>query len=183
VDPRSAPGGAEREAGRRGLSLTLTAATPDDARAIAALRTAVAERLTRESGLGHWSPAVSERGVLHGMRTSRVLAARDGGRIVATLRLATKKPWAIDTTYFTGCGRALYLTDMAVAPDVQRRGIGRRCLEEARRLAREWPAGAIRLDAYDAPAGAGGFYVRCGFREVGRVTYRKTPLIYYELLV
>jgi len=183
VDARSAAGGAEREAGRRGLSLSLAAATPDDALAIAALRTAVAERLTRDYGPGHWSSAVSERGVLHGLRTSRVLMARDGGRVVATLRLATKKPWAIDTTYFTACGRALYLTDMAVAPDVQRRGIGRRCLEEARRLAREWPADAIRLDAYDAPAGAGGFYARCGFREVGRVTYRKTPLVYYELLL
>ena len=183
MDPRPAAGGAEREAGRRGLSPTLAAATPHDAPAIAALRTAVAERLTRNYGPGHWSPAVSERGVLQGMRTSRVFVARDGGRALATLRLATKKPWAIDTAYFTGCGRALYLTDMAVAPDVQRRGIGRRCLAEARRLARDWPADAIRLDAYDAPAGAGGFYARCGFHEVGRVTYRKTPLVYYELLV
>jgi hypothetical protein len=40
---------------------------------------------------------------------------------------------------------------------------------------------AVRLDAYDAVAGAGPFYEKCGFREVGRATYRITPLVYYEL--
>jgi hypothetical protein len=53
----------------------------------------------------------------------------------------------------------------------------------AARIARDWPADAIRLDAYDAPAGAGGFYATCGYTEVGRVRYRGTPLIYYELLL
>jgi len=57
------------------------------------------------------------------------------------------------------------------------------CLEEAARLARAWPADAIRLDAYDAEAGAGGFYARCGMMEVGRASYRGKPLIYYELLL
>jgi hypothetical protein len=50
-------------------------------------------------------------------------------------------------------------------------------------VARAWPSQAIRLDAYDATAGAGRFYLKCGFREVGRVTYRKVPLIYFELLL
>jgi GNAT superfamily N-acetyltransferase len=70
---------------------------------------------------------------------------------------------------------------MAVTPAKQRQGIGWRCMEEAKRIARAWPADAIRLDAYDAEAGAGPFYARCGCTEVGRVTYRNTPLIYYEL--
>jgi len=34
-----------------------------------------------------------------------------------------------------------------------------------------------------AQAGAGGFYARCGCIERGRVTYRKAPLIYYEMLL
>jgi len=102
---------------------------------------------------------------------------------VATLRLATKKPWAIDTSYFTACRKPLYLLSMAVKPAKQRQSVGRRCLEEAVRIARDWPADAIRLDAYDASGGAGPFYARCGFTEVGRVTYRNTPLIYYELLL
>jgi len=46
-----------------------------------------------------------------------------------------------------------------------------------------WPAEAIRLDAYDAPAGAGEFYERCGYEPRARVEYRDVPLIYYELVL
>lgn len=112
-----------------------------------------------------------------------MLVARSGIAIVGTLTLVTKKPWAIDTKYFTAVRRALYVLDMAVAPDYQRKGIGRRMLDEAAEIARTWPREAIRLDAYDAVAGAGAFYARCGYREVGRVTYRGTPLVYFEYLV
>jgi GNAT superfamily N-acetyltransferase len=161
----------------------LVPAIPEEAEAIADLRNAVARHLTTAFGYGHWSSEVSERAVLSRMRTGRVYVARRGRRLAATLCLATKKPWAIEPKYFTPVRRPVYLTDMAVTPDLQRQGIGRRCLAEALRLARDWPAQAIRLDAYDAAAGAGGFYQRCGYREMGRVVYREVPLIYYEALV
>ena len=114
---------------------------------------------------------------------SQVYVARDGAEIVATLRLATKKPWAIDTRYFTACSRPLYLVAMAVAPARQRQGLGRKSLDEATRIPHDWPADAVRLDAFDAPAGAGDFYARCGWSEVGRASYRNTPLIYYEFVL
>jgi GNAT superfamily N-acetyltransferase len=163
--------------------LTLELATADDAAAIASLRTAVAEHLTARYGKGPWSSDSSERGVLFHLRTSRVYVARGENGLVATLRLATKKPWAIDRKYFSASQKPLYLTDMAVEPSLQRSGIGRLCLEEAKRIGREWPGDAIRLDAFDAEAGAGEFYRKCGFREVGRVSYRNTPLIYFEMLL
>jgi len=156
---------------------------PDDAVELAALHTSVADHLTNLYGKGPWSTHTSEKGALHTMRHSRVFVVTQGPAIVATFRLATKKPWAIETTYFTQCEKPLYLLSMAVAPSMQRRGIGRMCLEEAERRARAWPADAIRLDAYDAYAGGGPFYERCGFAERGRVCYRKAPLIYYELLL
>jgi hypothetical protein len=121
------------------MELVFSNATPEDAPALAALHGAVAERLTLEYGRGHWSSGISEAGVLRGISsTSRVVVARNGKEIIATLRLATK---------------------------------------------RTWPAEALRLDAYDGPAGAGGFYDRCGFRETVKVTYRGTPLVYFELLL
>jgi len=163
------------------MRVHLQPATIADAAPLAALHTAIADHLTGLHGRGPWSSRSSEKGVLYAMRTSQVFVAWRGNEIIATLRLATKKPWAIDTSYFTPCQRPLYLLAMAVTPARQRRGIGRRCLEEAARIARAWPADAIRLDAYDADAGAGRFYARCGCTEVGRVTYRNTPLIYYEL--
>jgi GNAT superfamily N-acetyltransferase len=158
----------------------LTLGTTDDAAALAALHTDVAEELTRLHGHGPWSAKMSERGVLSTMPTSRVFVAREGAEIVATLRLTTKKPWAIDTSYFSPCSRPLYLVAMAVTPTRQRDGLGRKCLEEAAHIGQDWPADAIRLDAFDAEAGAGGFYARCGWSEVGRASYRNTPLIYFE---
>jgi predicted N-acetyltransferase YhbS len=63
---------------------------------------------------------------------------------------------------------------------MQRQGIGHQLLDKAAKQARLWPADAIRLDAFDADAGAGSFYARCGF---GRVTYGKAPLIYFERIL
>jgi len=108
---------------------------------------------------------------------------RRGKAQIATFRLGTRKPWAIDRSYFTDASRPVYLTDMAVRPDHQRRGVGRRCLAEIARIARAWPADSIRLDAYDAEAGAGGFYDRCGFRHVANVMYRGVPHTYHELML
>ncbi len=157
-------------------------ATDADVAEIATLRTAVANDLSSQFGHGHWSSLVTDRSVLRGMKYARVVVARDNGAIAGTLRLANKKPWAIDPRYFAHVGRPSYLTDMAVAPDRQRQGVGRQLIAHAQEMARAWPAGSIRLDAYDGLAGAGPFYARCGFREVGRVTYRSVPLVYFEWL-
>jgi len=158
-------------------------ATLDDAPVLAALHSAVAEDLTGRHGPGPWSTKTTERGILNAMRTSRVYVARERNQIVATLHLTTRKPWAIDTRYFSQCPRPLYLVAMAVTPPKQRQGLGRKCLEDATRIARDYPADALRLDAFDAEAGAGGFYVRCGWTEVGRASYRNSPLIYFEFLL
>ena len=99
------------------------------------------------------------------------------------MRLAPKKPWAIDVAYFTPVKRPLYLTGMAVSVAHQGQGLGRLALEDASAVARAWPADAIRLDAYAAEAGAGRFYAKCGFQERGRVAYRRDPLAYYELVL
>lgn len=115
------------------MKLSVTAATDADASVIAALRTSVAEHLTNQYGRGHWSSCVTEKSVLRAIKTSRVLLARKSTGIIGTLRLETKKPWAIDLAYFTSVRRPLYLHDMAVLPGLQNRGIGRRLVEEAKR--------------------------------------------------
>jgi GNAT superfamily N-acetyltransferase len=168
------------------MKLVFAIATDSDAAVLASLHSAVARELTRQFGPGRWSSGQTERAVLNELRKpnfSRILIARSNSRIIGTLRLAANKPWAIDTAYFTPARRPLYLTNMAVHPDFQRKGVGRLLLREAKALAREWPADAIRLDAFDAEAGAGAFYAKCGFHEVARVTYKQDPLVYFELVL
>ena len=161
----------------------LVLATPDDVPGLVDLHGRVARDLTARFGPGHWSSEPTERGVLYHLRISRIFVARSRGKILATLRLSTSRPWAIDPSYFTPVKRPLYLLDMAVEPKKQGTGLGARCLALVPAIARAWPADAIRLDAYDGPAGAGPFYVKGGYRGVGRVTYRGTALLYYEHLV
>ena len=168
---------------RRVTALVFTRAETADAQVVAEVRNAAARQLTMQCGKGHWSNELTERGARAELRHAQVRIAWHGTDAVATFRLATRKPWAIDRSYFSECRLPIYLTGMAVRPDLQCRGIGRQCVDEALRIVRVWPADALRLDAYDAKAGAGPFYVKCGFREVGRTSYRSVPLIYYEHLV
>jgi GNAT superfamily N-acetyltransferase len=165
------------------MCIKLEVAKPDDVPDIVILRAAVAAKLTAQHGEGPWSGVSTEKGVLFDLRNSKVFVVRRRQGLAATVRLTTKKPWAIDPSYFSPCHRPLYLLSMAVAPDLQRQGMGRQCLEAIREIGRQWPADAIRLDAYDAPAGAGPFYGKCGFRPVGRASYRGCPLAYFELLL
>ena len=69
------------------MSLAFAAATPPETPAIAALRNAVADDLTARHGRGWWSGQCTGRGVAADMRQSEILVAREGARIVATLRL------------------------------------------------------------------------------------------------
>jgi GNAT superfamily N-acetyltransferase len=163
--------------------LKFSDAKPEDAAAIAGLQNAAAGALTALYGEGHWSSLVSEHGAAQAQQHARVRVGRVGRRIYTVLRLATKKPWAIDVSYFTPVKRPLYLTGMAVSVAHQCQGLGRQALHDAVSVARAWPADAIRLDSYDARAGAGAFYAKCGFQERGRVIYRDDPLVYYELLL
>lgn len=170
---------------RRTLRLSFVVAAPGtaDAASVAKLRGLAAQDLTARYGAGHWSGETTASGVVAGMMESRVFIVRRGTAVVATFRVSAIKPWAMHDASFTPCRQPLYLTDMAVRPDLQGHGIGRRCLTHAMKCARRWPADSIRLDAYDTDAGAGPFYEKCGFREVVRLVHRSVPLVYYERLL
>jgi GNAT superfamily N-acetyltransferase len=166
------------------MQIELEHALESDAAAIAALRHAVARELTKRYGHGAWSATnASLGGVEMEIRTGELFVVRADGFLIATLRLSTQNPWIGNTDFFTERPRCLYLTSMAVRPSTQRQGFGRACVEAVKSRARASGVGAIRLDAFDAPAGAGEFYRKCGFREVHRDRYFDTPLIWFEFLL
>ena len=165
------------------MKLAIRAAAETDAAEIADLRVRTAGDLTERFGKGFWSSAATEKGVLQAMKQGKVLIATEAGTIVGTLALSTRKPWAIDASYFTKVRTPIYLTSMAVDPKLHGQGIGREMLSTAEVTARDWPGQAVRLDAFDAEAGAGRFYEKCGYEERGRAVFRSVPLIYYERLL
>jgi ribosomal protein S18 acetylase RimI-like enzyme len=165
------------------MRLSVTTAVEADAAEIAALRNLVSQDLTLKHGVGPWSKNSTERGALRDLRESQIVIVRRATRIVGSLCLSKKKPWAIDVSYFTQVNRPIYLLSMNVEPKLQRQGVGRCLLDAAKERSRKAEFQAIRLDAFDARAGAEGFYRNCGYCEVGRVTYRKAPLVYFELVL
>lgn len=168
------------------MTLSIREAVTADAEEVAALRLAAANDLTTRFGKGLWSSNTTEKGVLFAMKQGRVIIAARAGAIVGTLTLSTRKPWAIDPAYFTKVKTPIYLTSMAIDPKAQGQGVGRAMLVDADTRARNWPktrGDAIRLDAFDADAGAAGFYAKCGYEERGRAVFRTAPLIYFERLL
>ena len=165
------------------MALSFRFADQADLPAVLALQLAVDTEQAARFGDDRWSTTITESSVARGLRSSRVVVATRRARIVGAVRMETKKPWAIDLQYFTPVGKAVYLHDVNVLPELQRSGVGRRLMERVERAAREWPVDAIRVDAYDGKAGAGAFYASCGFAEVGQAVYRGVPLVYYELVL
>ena len=147
-----------------------------------ALRTAVAQGMTEKFGRGHWSAIPTKADVQRQIRASHILVARRDARIVGTVRLATTRPWAIESICFTPVASAFYVLGLAVAPEARGQNVGRDLMEAAKEVTRSRNTDALWLDAYDHSAGAGSFYLKCGFRKVGRTQYREVPLIYYEWL-
>jgi hypothetical protein len=88
------------------VSLRFRDATAKDVAAIAALQNAVAGALTARHGEGPWSSPTSERSVELSLRHARVRLGVSAKRAMSVLRLATKKPWAIDVAYFTPVKRS-----------------------------------------------------------------------------
>ena len=76
---------------------------------MAALHNAATGALTARFGPGRWSTLATERSVELGLRHSRVRLGILDKKIVTALRLAKKKPWAIDVSWFTPVKRPLYL--------------------------------------------------------------------------
>jgi GNAT superfamily N-acetyltransferase len=168
----------------KGVTITIEDATEADALAVAAVRLEAARDLTARFGPGTWSFVLaSGDSVRAELRSARVLIARDEGCVLGTVKLATKMPYLFEIPGFTPVGRPIWLTAMNVLPRAQRQGAGRALVAAARAAAREMQGQAIRLDSYEGPAGAAGFWVKCGFRETVRMNYNGTPLIFFEDLM
>lgn len=165
------------------MHLKLQPASTNDIAELVAMRTRVNQDMARRFGEGFWVGRPTESGERFLMRIGQVYLTRYRGRLIATLTLSKRKPWSIDVNHFRASAMPLYLRAMAVDPVQQRKGVGRRCIEEAWRIAQAAGCEVIRLDAFDCPAGAGEFYRKCGFTEVTQVVYRSVPHIDFEMAV
>ncbi len=164
--------------------VTLRQAGRGDVALVRGILDAAASDLTTRFGQGHWSTVRTTEtlqkyagdGVLH-------IVEADGVPI-GTLRLTDRKIGFYKKEWFARPqDPAAYLMDMAVHPNHQRTGMGRRSMALAEGVARRAGLRAIRLDAYAGAAGAGGFYKKCGYALVHVGEMRGVALEYFEKLL
>jgi GNAT superfamily N-acetyltransferase len=128
------------------------------------IRLEAARAMTRRHGDGPWSRVQGLPTLRKHQAERAIVLVETDSTAAATFTLGRKKPPFYRGHWFANPkAPAVFLSNMAVIPQLQRRGIGRWCMHQAERLAGEWGAQCIRLDAFQGPAGAGTFYEKCGY--------------------
>jgi len=160
--------------------LTFRLATRADASDVQNVRAAAADDLTTKHGAGHWSMVSTPITIRNQIDDNRVYIAKQD-QIVGTYTLDTQKIAFYRKDWFAYPNDpSLYLSNMAVVPKFQHMGKGRAIMMEIERLAKKMDCLAIRLDAYDSPAGAGRFYEKCGYEHVHHGILGYTAYTYFE---
>ena len=165
------------------MPLKLVLVSADDIPELVAMRARVSQKLAKKFGEGYWAGRPTEGGERFLMRIGQVYIARYRGKLIAALAITTRKPWSIDVKNFRASAKPLYCGRWRWTRLKQRKGVGRQCIAEVRRIAADMGRDAIRLDAFNCPAGAGEFYRKCGFTEAARVVYKGVPHIDFEMLL
>lgn len=145
------------------------------------LRQRAGDELTRLHGPGHWSGVGSVPTIRKHARAGTLFGVERDSVLVATFTLSERKIGFYRKGWFREPDvPALYLTNMAIDPPEQRKGIGRWTMKHIEGVARDRKLRALRFDAYDSPAGAGPFYQKCGYTLVHRGAIGAVGLEYYE---
>ena len=114
-------------------------------------------------GLMHWSKPYSKEKIEQDIENKDVYIVKSNGQNVATFMLSE------DTSYYFEEIRdknAVYLSKLAVNPDVVNSGIGTMCMNYIEETCRQNNKTKVRLDVYDKSAQAVNFYIKMGYKEL-----------------
>lgn len=167
--------------------LAIETARIEDAGELAELHTKVAEALTQELGVGHWSKARTMRSMRDrieyalDLRQRRELVVLRHGPIVGTVLLSRRRvPFWRNNAWESPREPAMAVFDLAILPEFQRMGYGRYLMEYAEDEALSNNLGWIRLDAYAENPHSNAFYQSIGYKSRGLLEFNEANLVLYE---
>lgn len=114
-------------------------------------------------GLMHWSKPYSKEKIEQDIENKDVYIVRDDNQNIATFMLSE------DTSYYfeeIPDENAVYLSKLAVNPDVVNSGIGTACMHYIEDICRQNGKTKVRLDVYDKSVQAVNFYIKMGYKEL-----------------
>ena len=165
-------------------TLTLHKADHDEIEPLQEIVRLCGEDIGARFGLTFWTPPPPIELMRRHAAENAVYAVMDGDQPVATFTFGLSGWPEQSEPFWANAGhRAAYLSRLAVRPDRQAEGIGRWCLAEVERLAREQGCRAIRLDAIRALAPPIALYRRLGYEERGVIEWVNWYGIPRELLL
>jgi tRNA (guanine37-N1)-methyltransferase len=148
--------------GPRGADLVIRAAVPADAGELLTVQRAAFVTEAQLNDAPHIPPLTETlEDVVHAIRTTVTLVARDRGRLVGGVRGERD-------------GTAWLIGRLATAPDVQGSGVGSRLLAEIEAAAPD-DARLLRLVTGARSVPSHGFYTRRGYRAVGHTRIGSSP--------
>lgn len=162
------------------MTLAFRRAGADDAAVVHALL-ADAGRTMAAHGFHNWDPPYPLERVTADIAEREVWLVQDDGVAVATYTLAPTPVRAYEFVPWSDPdARALYLNRLAVAPALQRHGIGAACLGAIDAHAREVGARAVRCDVLEANEALCAFYERHGYVRRGARAHSGWTFACYE---
>ncbi|UJF33910.1 GNAT family N-acetyltransferase [Paenibacillus hexagrammi] len=157
-----------------------------DKKAIMSLYRAVTKDL-RKQGNRQWD-WFYPNGIVIGsdLKNHTLYGMKVGSQVTAAVALdANQSPQYAPLPWSNTPGKPACVHRLAVHPDHQGKGLGKRLLAFAEELAMQQGYSSIRLDVYTGNPGALAMYVRAGYRQVGEVRFpfRETPYMCMEKIL
>ena len=143
----------------------------------------------RENGIDQWDENYPDRGrILHDLETETLFAYREGDEVlgIVVLNESQDEEYGEINWSTSADDKNIVVHRLAVRPDQQGKGLGRKLMDFAEQWAKENNYDAIRLDTYSQNPRNQRFYTNRGYADLGPVylKYKKEhPYYCYELLL
>lgn len=157
-----------------------------DSKRLALLYREVSAALIR-AGVKQWDRFYPNRFVIGGdVRRGTAFGIHDGSEIIGAVVVDRRQSGKYNALpWLDMAGNPACIHRLAVHPDRQGHGLGKRLLRFAEAHAMRSGGTSVRLDVYTGNPGAVAMYRRSGYSEVGAIRYpmRKLPYLCFEKLL
>ncbi|SFL15349.1 Acetyltransferase (GNAT) family protein [Paenibacillus sp. 1_12] len=158
----------------------------EDLKAVKSLYTSVTRNL-RQTGNYQWDWLYPNLFIMkNDLKSGHLFGVRDGKDIIAVIVVDDKQSEVYSSLDWQDCeGKAACIHRLAVHPDHQGKGLGKKLLQFAEAYIASHGYTSIRLDVYSENDTALGIYKRGGYSQRGKVRYpfRKVPYLCFEKIL
>ncbi len=139
-------------------------------------------RHMESKGIHQWDDVYPSRAILeYDLLNGSLYVLKEEGQCRATVTVHGYQPAEYSTIKWGfPADRLLVVHRLAVHPDSEGRGIGKKLMEFVEDMAKDGGYEAIRLDAFPQNPSAVALYENLGYRKAGTVWFRKGLFFLYE---